>query len=238
MKMTKKKVLVIALAISLVAILSMGTLAWFTDTDSAKNEFKVTNSDKTPDDVFSVDVTEFVADDGETTEKSVTDGYTFEDIAPGDLLTKRPFVTNKGAYDQYIRVTVTISDQKAFADALGDNYDVASAFQGINTTDLVLVKSAIENDSLVYVYYVNKIVKPAESIKLFDSVEIPKGLTQQHVANEKLSDGVTENTLKDGFTIDIFAEAVQADNTVTNATNLNSLEAAQEAFATCGMALN
>ena len=91
------------------------------------------------------------------------------------------------------------------------------------------------NDNLVYVYYVNKIVAPTESIRLFDGVIIPTDLTQQDVANEKLSDGVTANTLKDGFTIDIFAEAVQADNTVTVATNLNSVEAAREAFTTVGM---
>ena len=235
MKLTKKKVFVTALVICLVAIISMGTLAWFSDTDSATNNFLVTDSDKTPNDVFSVDVTEKVANDGETPSDTTVDGYTFNNIIPGDELTKQPFVTNTGKYDQYIRVTVTVSDQAAFADALGEDFPVASAFVNINTTDLVLESSDIVNDNLVYVYYVNKIVAPTESIRLFDGVIIPTDLTQQDVANEKLSDGVTANTLKDGFTIDIFAEAVQADNTVTVATNLNSVEAAREAFATVGM---
>ena len=235
MKLTKKKVFVTALVICLVAIISMGTLAWFSDTDSATNNFLVTDSDKTPNDVFSVDVTEKVANDGETPSDTAVDGYTFNDIIPGDELTKQPFVTNTGEYDQYIRVTVTISDQAAFADALGEDFPVASAFVNINTTDLVLESSDIVNDNLVYVYYVNKIVAPTEPIRLFDGVIIPTDLTQQDVANEKLSDGVTANTLKDGFTIDIFAEAVQADNTVTVATNLNSVEAAREAFTTVGM---
>lgn len=235
MKLTKKKVFVTALVICLVAIISMGTLAWFSDTDSATNNFLVTDSDKTPNDVFSVDVTEKVANDGETPSDTTVDGYTFNNIIPGDELTKQPFVTNTGSYDQYIRVTVTVSDQAAFADALGEDFPVASAFVNINTTDLVLESSDIVNDNLVYVYYVNKIVAPTESIRLFDGVIIPTDLTQQDVANEKLSDGVTANTLKDGFTIDIFAEAVQADNTVTVATNLNSVEAAREAFATVGM---
>lgn len=235
MKLTKKKVFVTALVICLVAIISMGTLAWFSDTDSATNNFLVTDSDKTPNDVFSVDVTEKVANDGETPSDTTVDGYTFNNIIPGDELTKQPFVTNTGSYDQYIRVTVTVSDQAAFADALGEDFPVASAFVNINTTDLVLESSDIVNDNLVYVYYVNKIVNPNGSIRLFDGVIIPTDLTQQDVANEKLSDGVTANTLKDGFTIDIFAEAVQADNTVVNATNLNSVEAAREAFATVGM---
>ena len=235
MKLTKKKVFVTSLVICLVAIISMGTLAWFSDTDSATNNFLVTDSDKTHNDVFSVDVTEKVANDGETPSDTAVDGYTFNDIIPGDELTKQPFVTNTGEYDQYIRVTVTVSDQAAFADALGEDFPVASAFVNINTTDLVLESSDIVNDNLVYVYYVNKIVAPTESIRLFDGVIIPTDLPQQDVANEKLSDGVTANTLKDGFTIDIFAEAVQADNTVTVATNLNSVEAAREAFTTVGM---
>ena len=41
MKMTKKKVFVASLAVCLVAVLSMGTLAWFTATDSVENIFQV-----------------------------------------------------------------------------------------------------------------------------------------------------------------------------------------------------
>ena len=39
MKMTKKKVFIAALAICLVAIVSMGTLAWFTASDYVTNDW-------------------------------------------------------------------------------------------------------------------------------------------------------------------------------------------------------
>ena len=45
MKMTKKKVFVTALAICLVAILSMGSLAWFNASDTITNKFKIADSD-------------------------------------------------------------------------------------------------------------------------------------------------------------------------------------------------
>ena len=58
MKLTKKKVFVTALAVCLIAILSFGTIAWFTASDEVTNQFKVTTSDEegTPD--FSVDLFE------------------------------------------------------------------------------------------------------------------------------------------------------------------------------------
>ena len=41
MKLSKKKVFALALAVCLIATLSFGSLAWFTDNDSVTNEFKV-----------------------------------------------------------------------------------------------------------------------------------------------------------------------------------------------------
>ena len=59
MKLSKTKVVALALAVCLIAILSMGSLAWFTDDDSVTNDFLIAGSeDQNPDDVFSVDVWE------------------------------------------------------------------------------------------------------------------------------------------------------------------------------------
>lgn len=209
MKLTKKKLFVAALAVCLVAILSMGTLAWFTDSDRAENKFMVTDSDQQdPDAIFSVDVTENVGNPGENP-IPVDKGYTFEGILPGDVLTKQPFVTNKGAYDQFIRVTVSISDYADFTTALGDDYPVASLFKNLNWgfdgAQLVLdsvTKNENNNDKIVYVFYVNEIVSPKESIRLFDKVLIPTELERTDL----------QGSLSDGFTIDIFAEAIQTEN--------------------------
>ena len=59
MKMNKNKVLALALAVCLLATVSMASLAWFTDNDSVTNDFLIAGSENSkPDDVFSVDVWE------------------------------------------------------------------------------------------------------------------------------------------------------------------------------------
>ena len=101
----KKKLFVAALAICLVAILSMGTLAWFTAQDDVTNKFYIASSDDTdPDDIFSIDVKENTpaGDDDQ-------DGYEYKDVLPNDVLKKEVIVENTGYYDQYVRVTVTVS---------------------------------------------------------------------------------------------------------------------------------
>lgn len=221
MKLTKKKVFVAALAVCVVAILSLGTLAWFNASDTATNNFYVTNSDQGADAIFSVDVTENVADPGENPKP--VNGYDFQDILPGDKLVKQPFVTNKGSYDQFIRVTITISDYNAFNSVLGEDYPVASLFGNLNWgyegAQLVLDSHTEDsvNDELVYVFYVNEIVSPNESVRLFDKVLIPTELEQADFAT---------TSLKDGFSIDIFAEAVQTENVGTALADLPTATAA------------
>lgn len=221
MKITKRKVLVVALAVCLIAIISMSTLAWFSAEDSAKNVFYVTNSDKTEDDIFSVDVTEFVADDGEE-KKPVDGGYEFKDILPGDKLTKQPFVTNTGSYDQFVRVTITVSDLAAFKNIFGANYETlvrsnflgnlnvgysedenhGNAMQGDLVLDSVVEDTA--NDQLVYTLYVREILAPGESVEIFNKTMIPYQLEQ--------ADFVAPSTLSDGFEINVSAEAIQTEN--------------------------
>ena len=75
MKFNKKKVFVSALAISLIAILSFSTLAWFKDSDYIDNDFMITDSEQvtTPDDVFSINIYETAVDaDGKLVVTTVT----------------------------------------------------------------------------------------------------------------------------------------------------------------------
>ena len=63
--MNKKKLLSLALAVIMIAILSFGTLAWFSASNTATNKFMVAGSeDADPDDIFSVDVWEDMDGDG------------------------------------------------------------------------------------------------------------------------------------------------------------------------------
>lgn len=218
--MSKKKLLSLALVVAMIAILSFSTLAWFNDKDEVKNEFYIASSeDKTPDEIFSVDVWENTPEGG-----ADQDGAKYEDILPGDLLQKEVFVENTGYYDQYIRVTVTISDAEAWINALGENFDVTDVFVGFDATKWNHIWNNLYGatetpDDIIYVLYYNGIVKKGEEINVFDAIQIPKSLTREQAA-----------AFGGGFTIDVKADAVQTENVVPEGTPAE--DAAWAAFKT------
>ena len=220
--MNKKKLLSLALVLIMIAILSFGTLAWFSDADEVTNTFKVAGSDDAdPDDIFSVDVWEDVDGDGK---KDVTEGYDYGNILPGDLLDKEAHVENTGSYDQYIRVTVTISDAEAWINALGSNFDVTNVFVGFDATKWThiwnnLSEATAMPENIVYVMYYKDILEAGKDITVFTDVQIPTSLTQQQAA-----------AFEGGFTIDVKADAVQTENVVPEGTAAE--DAAWAAFKT------
>ena len=220
--MTKKKVFVVALAVCLVAILSLGTLAWFNAQDDVTNKFMIADSDDDADDIFSVDVWE------KTPESDADqDGAEYKDILPGDLLDKEVYVENTGYYDQYVRVTITISDAQAWVDALGSTYDPANLFVGYDAT--MFAENHIWNnlqgattmpENLVYVMYLKNVLPAGQKVTLFTDVQIPETLTREQAA------AFVDND----FTVSVKAEAVQVDNVVPAGTAAG--DAAYEAFKT------
>lgn len=220
MKMTKKKVFVTALAICLVAIISMGTLAWFNAQDEVTNKFMIADSDDdTPDEIFSVDVWENTPD-GEKDQ----DGYEYTDILPGDTLKKEARVENTGHYDQYVRVTVTISDAQAWIAALGADFNVADVFDGFVAADWNHIWNNMNGattipENFVYVMYYKDIVKPGDVINVFNNVKIPTSLTREEAV-----------AFGGNFDITVKAEAVQTENVVPEGTA--AADAAWAAFKT------
>ena len=220
MKLTKKKVFVSALAICLIAIISMGTLAWFSAQDEVTNKFMIADSDDdTPDEIFSVDVWENTPD-GEKDQ----DGYEYTDILPGDTLKKEARVENTGYYDQYVRVTVTISDAQAWIAALGADFNVADVFDGFVAADWNHIWNNMNGattipENFVYVMYYKNIVKPGDVINVFNNVKIPTSLTR----DEAVAFG-------GNFDITVKAEAVQTENVVPEGTA--AADAAWAAFKT------
>ncbi len=231
MKFTKKKVFVAALAVCLVAILSMGTLAWFSAQDDVTNKFYIASSDDTdPDDIFSIDVWENTPDGDKD-----QDGYEYKDILPNDVLKKEVNVENTGYYDQYVRVTVTVSDAAAWMDALNTNGKAPKLEQiveGYDPNANVWTDTSVEitsDDTLVYtLHYMHILLGDQESIydnggvhsnvvTVFTAVKIPASLTVEQAA-----------AFKTNFEINVKAEAVQTENLGLNRANGDG---ALEAFA-------
>lgn len=206
-KNTKKKLFVVAVAVCLIAILSFTTLAWFNDSDSVTNEFLIADSADTPDEIFSVDVWEYVDEDGDgeiSDDEKEQDGLTYEDILPGGRYHKEPYVENTGSYDQYIRVHVTVTNADAWIAALGNGYDLGTMFEGHDETAWTRYEAGVydgEKNTYTMTFYLNYKLAPGEKACLFNTVVIPAQLTQEDMV-----------FIGGGFELTILAEAVQTEN--------------------------
>ena len=224
MKLNKKKVFVAALAVCLVAIISMGTLAWFSDSDFVKNDFMITDSTVTnPDEVFSVDIYETKVDengnvvtDANGKPETTDAGNTYDNIAPGDVLTKDPTVKNTGTYNQWVRVKVTLTNAENWL-ALFQKYNLTlnDLFTNIDSDAWVGVEDyTINGGALTFTYYLKEKLAPNQTVTLFDKVTIPEIFDQTDIYAVK------------EFALTFVAEAVQVENTKDNAV---------DAFAFVGM---
>ncbi len=204
MKLTKKKVFVVAIALSLVAIISMGSLAWFFDSEKVENNFMIADSDHdSADELFSIDVWEITPADDTAHDE---DGYQYDDVLPGDELTKDVFVKNTGYYDQYVRVIVTVSDAQEWINILGADFqNFTDIFVGFDSSLWVDAYTNLTDDpnaeNLVYVLYYNGILEEGDVINVFDAIKIPEDFDQEDLAQ-----------LGNQFSITVKAQAVQTKN--------------------------
>ncbi len=227
-KMTKKKILLVALAVCLIAILSMGTLAWFTDEDSVTNNFYVGNTTVDPDDVFGIDLWETADTDNdpETPEVEVgkgtkdTTGITYEEILPGQILDKNPYFTNTGIHPQYLRAIVTVTEADILREAMTPKDSDVSMWHNVEMflpgTDEKWSRDYTfytNKDTFVFVYNYTEPLQPNDVTgKLFDDVVIPTELTKEQAA------------LIDNFSISIVGQVIQSEH-------LADVTTAKEAFA-------
>lgn len=235
MKLNKKKVFALSLAICLIAILSFSTLAWFSDSDSVNNKFQIADSTQNPDNIFSVDVREKVDIDGDGVfdpDKDATvdvgdvpdGGFTYENILPGDKLYKEPIVVNTGAYSQYVRVKVTIDNADTWKALLeGYHLDLVDVFAGHDEAKWTRYDDptwSADGKQITYVFYLDRVLVPAERESLFTHVMIPKQFTQKDMAH--FVGGM--------FSMNIVAEAVQSEHTGDNAYDAFKLVEADQAI--------
>ena len=220
----KRKVFVVAVAVCLIAILSLSSLAWFSDADAVTNNFVVSGGDgDSPDKIFSIDVMEKVDMDGDgvadATVGANTDPseYTYKHIVPGDMLYKRPSAQNTGAYAQWVRFKVTIDNANAWVAVMQQyGYEVHDLmYLEDKTTKLTespdwtfaAADTDVVDNKLIYTFYYDKVVEPTDWVVSFTYVKIPEELTQYDM-----------DLLENGkFQMVVTGEAIQADNTGDNA---------------------
>lgn len=219
MKMTKKKIFVIALAVCLLATLSMGSLAWFSDSDSVNNNFYVGDGGENADNIFSVNIWEHVDSDGDGQPDLYigkdTDGgsYDYKEVVPGDMLYKAVNVTNTGSNPEWIRVSVTVDNASVWAQ-LEDKYsfnleDLLIRYDMTKLTDSTMwTHVAAETvtdtaaDTVTYVFYKNTVLPAGNWSNFIYHVEIPEELDQHDLA-------LFDSNL---FTMSFKADAIQVQN--------------------------
>ena len=199
MQNKKSKVLVIALIVGLVAILSVGSLAWFT----AKDE--VTNTLKLADD-FEIDVYETDENSAAIVDETgKTVGKTYENIMPGQTIHKDPTVKNTGTHPEWVRVNVTLSNYDIWSHVVESGADLSTIFTGFESGKWTRYDAPTVDDTaktVTYTFYLNSKLEADATQALFTGVKIPESLT--------LDQAKTIGT--DGFTIKVEAEAIQAEN--------------------------
>ncbi|MBR6793236.1 MAG: right-handed parallel beta-helix repeat-containing protein [Clostridia bacterium] len=210
--MNKKKITLMAIAICLIAILSMSTLAWFTDKDEVTNNFYIANSEDDPDEIFSVDVWEDDEKDdtNDTDADKIQDGITYDDILPGDTRYKEVHVENTGYYDQYIRATVTVSGASVWQDVYGMHVVPLDEFADITGQNRALIAKTVsyydaQNDTFVYELYYADAIAADDEIIVFENIKIDERLDRFQAAE-----------LSGEFYINVVADAIQTANLPTD----------------------
>lgn len=233
MKFTKKKVLVTSLAISIIAILSFGTIAWFTAEDSVTNKFYVGDTDTEADEVFGIDLwenrdTNGDGDYNEEGDAEKAEGLTYETILPGEVLSKEPHLENTGIHPQYVRAIVTVSEADILKVAMtpkgadvSEWFDVEKFLPGTSDKWTLEYKYHTNKDTFVFVYYYNEVLAAgAVTEKLFDAVVIPTEFTKEQAAQ------------MDNFDITILGQAIQSEHLADPANPGQMITNAKDAFAT------
>lgn len=187
----KRKITALCLVVALLAVAIVGgTMAYFTDTESATNVFTV----------GSIDI--------ELTEPNWNPNVK-PDIVPGNSYAKDPKLTNKGNSDAYVRIGVnvnnpailtTLSSTSEYRPALEKIVDIQSDW----TFDKVITNA--DESVTIYYNYVNVLAPDATTPDLFTRVMIPTDLKQ--------TDEVKAIAGKE-FKLTINGQAIQADGFAT-----------------------
>ncbi len=199
----KKKILALSMCIALAAIAIVGaSLAYFTDTKTAKNTFTMGNVQ------IKLDETDVKNPEGA---RVTSNDY---NVYPGAVVTKDPIVHNTGKNGAYIRATVNVSNWMNLVGAYYPDFKETFPNDGYKAALNLLVGELGEGWSVVGVEdgdvftlgqfdakfilkYDGVLASGADTTAMFQTVTIPAGI---------------DNASADSFDeVKVVAQAIQAD---------------------------
>lgn len=187
--MKNRKLLAAATSVALVAVVGIGaTLAYFTDSDEANNVVTMGHVDISLNESTT-------SEDGKVADEVIGgEGMVFDNIMPGDILSKNPWIfVEADSQDAYLRMKMDIT---------------AEENSGITEADLDELEQNLrdeitgEDTGWYYAadgyYYYNISVAENTRVDFFKTVDIPASWTN--------------NTADGTFNISLTAEAIQSEN--------------------------
>lgn len=192
----RRKVALTAAAVAMVGTLAVGgTLAWFTDTETATNVVTLGN----------VDIV--LNEDGEDSDErtsgvAVEGGLEYSNIMPGDTLPKDVEIAlESGSNDAYVRAQITVSGD--LLGLIGEDGDPSHIVTLKNGTDEITGWTKTDDGWVAIVEAPAKLEdEPDKNIfKVFDTVTFAGSEITNVYANKE-----------DALKIKVEAQAIQADN--------------------------
>ncbi len=199
--MKKKNLITAAVSLALVAVVGVGaTLAYFTDkTESKRNTFasgKV--SINLIDETWDVDGQV----KGEYYDKDGITGIEYENLMPGDVVSKVVGVENNAdSQDAYVAIRVTVGAYAPYAETI-TNEEIAAQISDIiaSQVDSELWASRDMGNGDVIYYFKSVVPADTQNLVLFDKIPLPGSEWNNEYA--ELS-----------FDVEVQAAAIQAANT-------------------------
>lgn len=188
--MKSKKLLLAAASTALVAVVGIGaTLAYFTDNENAANVVTMGHVD--------IDLVEWTDDDKWT--EATDQGFVFENVMPGDDITKRPSIElEDGSRDAWVRMRMEVVP----TEESGIEQEKLYELESILRADITAEGDWYYNENDGYYYFNQALTNAEDGIKevdFFSSVHIPDGWTNNDAADKS-------------FRIVLTAEAIQEEN--------------------------
>ena len=193
----RKKVALTVAAAAMVGTLAVGgTLAWFTDTETATN-------------VVTIGDVDIILEETGNGNVNGEGGLTYDDIMPNDQLEKDVDIKNVGTNDAYVRATITVTGTQQIIDDL-----LAQNNAAIKFTNLYEGGAWTEVDgAAVYVVEYDGTFANNDVWNLFDGIEIPNWGNAYDGADFNVE--VTAEAIQ-AANFDTQADAIQAMSTVSD----------------------
>lgn len=199
--MKKKNLITAAVSLALVAVVGVGaTLAYFTDkTETKKNVFSAGKvSINLIDETWDVDGQV----KGEYYEKDGITGIEYENLMPGDVVSKVVGVENNAdSQDAYVAIRVTVDAYAPHAETVTDE-EIAAEISDIiagQVDDTLWASRELGNGDVVY-YFKSIVPADTQNLVLFDMIPLPGQEWNNEYAELD-------------FGVEVQAAAIQAANT-------------------------